>query len=125
MSATSFVDNVKSLTRDTADLVTAEIRLARAEMSEKIDQAQSGLIAILAGLLISFVAVMVLVQALVVALANFMPAEMAALAVGGSLLLIGLIVLNTGTRHLKPENMAPERTIRAARKAGERVREAL
>jgi uncharacterized membrane protein YqjE len=125
MSATSFVDNVKSLTRDTADLVTAEIRLARAEMSEKIDQAQSGLIAILAGLLISFVAVMVLVQALVVALANFMPAEIAALAVGGSLLMVGLIVLNTGTRHLKPENMAPKRTIRAARKAGERVREAL
>ena len=125
MSASSFVDNVRSLTRDTAELVTAEIRLARAEMSEKIDQAQSGLVAMIAGLLITFIAVMVLVQALVVALSNVMAAELAALLVGGTLLVIGLFVLNFGTEHLKPENMKPKRTMRAARRAGERVREAV
>jgi hypothetical protein len=125
MTMASLVDNVKSLTRDTADLVSAEIRLAKAEVSEKIDQARSGLVAIIAGLLITFIALMVLVQALVVALANVMSAEMATLVVGVGLLAIGLLVLKLGADYLKPENLAPRRTMREARKTGERIREAI
>ena len=125
MTMASLVNNVKSLTRDTADLVSAEIRLAKAEVSEKIDQARSGLVAIIAGLLITFIALMVLVQALVVALANVMSAEMAALVVGVGLLAIGLLVVKLGADYLKPENLAPRRTMREARKTGERIREAI
>ena len=125
MTMASLVNNVKSLTRDTADLVSAEIRLAKAEVSEKINQARSGLVAIIAGLLITFIALMVLVQALVVALANVMSAEMAALVVGVGLLAIGLLVVKLGADYLKPENLAPRRTMREARKTGERIREAI
>ena len=125
MTMASLVNNVKSLTRDTADLVSAEIRLAKAEVSEKIDQARSGLVAIIAGLLITFIALMVLVQALVVALANVMSAEMAALVVGVGLLAIGLLVVKLGADYLKPENLAPRRTMREARRTGERIREAI
>lgn len=125
MSASSFVDNVKSLTRDTGDLIATEVRLAKAEIGEKIDQIQTGLVSVITGLLISFIAVMVLVQALVAGLAVFMEPALAALLVGGALLAIGLTFLSYGSSNLNTENMVPRRTLREAEKAGKRFREAI
>tara|TARA_R110002126_G_scaffold291729_1_gene456108 strand:- start:90260 stop:90622 length:363 start_codon:yes stop_codon:yes gene_type:complete len=117
-------DTIRELIADLTLLLRQEISLARAEAGEKIDQIQNGFIALVAGLLIAFCALLVLVQALVVALANIMPASVASLAVGIVLAVISYISVTSGSRQLKPENLAPKRTMKSVRESAERMKEA-
>ena len=121
-STTTMKDTIRELIADLTLLLRQEISLARAEAGEKIDQIQNGFIALVAGLLIAFCALLVLVQALVVALANIMPASVASLAVGIVLAVISYISVTS--RQLKPENLAPKRTMKSVRESAERMKEA-
>ncbi|MDF2370447.1 MAG: phage holin family protein [Rhizobiaceae bacterium] len=123
-STTNMKDTIRELIADLTLLLRQEISLARAEAGEKIDQIQNGFIALVAGLLIAFCALLVLVQALVVALANIMPASVASLAVGIVLAVIAYISVTSGSRQLKPENLAPRRTMKSVRESAERMKEA-
>lgn len=123
-STTTMKDTIRELIADLTLLLRQEISLARAEAGEKIDQIQNGFIALVAGLLIAFCALLVLVQALVVALANIMPASVASLAVGIVLAVISYISVTSGSRQLKPENLAPKRTMKSVRESAERMKEA-
>ncbi len=123
-STTNMKDTIRELIADLTLLLRQEISLARAEAGEKIDQIQNGFIALVAGLLIAFCALLVLVQALVVALANIMPASVASLAVGIVLTVIAYISVTSGSRQLKPENLAPRRTMKSVRESAERMKEA-
>ena len=123
-STTNMKDTIRDLIADLTLLLRQEISLARAEAGEKIDQIQNGFIALVAGLLIAFCALLVLVQALVVALANIMPASVASLAVGIVLAVIAYISVTSGSRQLKPENLAPRRTMKSVRESAERMKEA-
>lgn len=123
-STTNMKDTIRELIADLTLLLRQEISLARAEAGEKIDQIQNGFIALVAGLLIAFCALLVLVQALVVALANVMPASVASLAVGIVLAVIAYISVTSGSRQLKPENLAPNRTMKSVRESAERMKEA-
>lgn len=123
-STTTMKDTIRELIADLTLLLRQEISLARAEAGEKIDQIQNGIIALVAGLLIAFCALLVLVQALVVALANIMPASVASLAVGIVLAVIAYISVTSGSRQLKPENLAPKRTMKSVRESAERMKEA-
>ena len=123
-STTTMKDTIRELIADLTLLLRQEISLARAEAGEKIDQIQNGFIALVAGLLIAFCALLVLVQALVVALANIMPASVASLAVGIVLAVISYISVTSGSRQLKPENLAPKRTMKSLRESAERMKEA-
>ena len=123
-STTTMKDTIRELIADLTLLLRQEISLARAEAGEKIDQIQNGFIALVAGLLIAFCALLVLVKALVVALANIMPASVASLAVGIVLAVIAYISVTSGSRQLKPENLAPKRTMKSVRESAERMKEA-
>ena len=94
-------------------LVRQELRLAQAEGSEKISRATTGLIAIVGGLLVAICALLVLLQALVIALANHMPASVASLIVGVVVALIAFIMVWQGRRSLSVERLAPKRTMRS------------
>ena len=59
-------------------LIHQELELVRVETAEKAREALMGVIGILGGMLVALAALLVLVQALVVALANYMPPEIAA-----------------------------------------------
>lgn len=107
----SAVNNLRGLVSDASLLVRQEIELAKAEAGEKLEQVQSGVISVVSGLLIAFVALIVLVQALVVALSNVMPPSIASLLVGVLLATIGLVAVTMGINQLKAKNLKPSRTI--------------
>jgi uncharacterized membrane protein YqjE len=108
-----FADLINSVTT----LVRQELRLVQAEGSEKVSQATTGAIAILAGLLVATCALLILLQALVIALAEFteMPASLASLIVGLVLAVIAFVLIRQGQSNLSPDKLTPERTMRTLR----------
>lgn len=124
-NTSNIIETVRALISDAALLMQQEARLARAEAGEKIEQIQIGMVSIVTGLLIAFTALLVLVQALVVALANIMPASVAALLVGITLAVIAFFAVRTGADQLKAKNLMPERTIQSVRKSAETIKDAV
>ena len=104
-------------------LLRQELRLAQAESSEKLSQAITGLISLFAGFLIAFAALLVLLQATVVALANVIPPTYAALVVGVIVALIAFVMIQQGRKKIAIGNIVPERTVKAMREDREMVME--
>lgn len=121
----NIINTLRALMSDASMLVRQEINLARAEAEEKLEQAQTGLIAIGASLVIALAALLVLVQALVVALGNLMPPSLAALLVGVALAVIAFVTMKTGQGNLKPKNLTPRRTINSVKKSAESIKESV
>ncbi len=123
MPAPNIIDTVRALFSDFTLLVKQEFDLARAEMSEKFEQIQVGVAAIAAGLLIAFVALLVLVQALVVALSNIMPPSIASLLVGIILAVVAFVSVTMGRQSLAARNLTPQRTLNSLRDSAETIKE--
>lgn len=124
MSTSNISHTIRALFADSTLLMRQEIALAKAEASEKLSQIQIGVAAIASGALIAFVALMVLVQALVVALSNIMPPSLASLSVGVVLAIVAFISVKTGQSKLAAGNLKPERTLHFIRDTAEDIREA-
>lgn len=115
MANASLGDLLSGLVHDLGQLIRQELRLAQAEASEKLQQAQNGIYAVTTGLLVAFCALLILLQAVVIALSNVMPAWLASVAVGGVLALVALLLIRQGRKNLQARNLIPQRTLRAAR----------
>jgi uncharacterized membrane protein YqjE len=108
----SVVDIVRDLLTETSTLLRKEGQLARAEISEKLDQAARGLIFIVAGAVLLIPALVVLLGAAVAAMIDRgFDATNAALVVGGVALLVGLVLAMFGVRAVRIEQLTPTRTI--------------
>lgn len=112
-SSSSVGDLLRGLLSDVTLLLRQEVRLAQTEVSEKLEQAQNGIYAVVTGLLVAFCALLILLQAMVIALSNFIPPWAASLAVGVVLAIIAFILIRVGSRNLRPSSLVPERTLRA------------
>ena len=106
---------LSDLVGDVGRLLRQELRLAQCEISEKLQRAQNGVYAIVTGLLVAFCALLILLQALVIALGNVMPPWAAALSVGLALAVIAYLLIRQGRANLRARNLIPERTLRAGR----------
>ena len=103
-----FVDLFKQLTT----LVRTEAQLARVEASEKMAQVAGSLGLIAGGAVLLIPALVVRLEAAVSALQERgFAAPLAALIVGGSVLVIGLIFLFVGVGRLKAKSLVPDKTI--------------
>jgi Putative Actinobacterial Holin-X, holin superfamily III len=99
------------LAQHASALIQTEVRLLRVEMSEKISQMGTGGAEVLAGALCLFAALLILLQALVVALANLgLGAGWASLLVGIVVAALGAFLLRNGSAQLSPSNLTPTRT---------------
>jgi hypothetical protein len=95
-----------------ADLARTEGQLARAEISEKMTLATTGLGLIVGGAILLMPALVVLLEAAVAALVdNGIAPYWAALIVGGAGLLLGLILLLIGVSRLRAGKLVPDKTI--------------
>lgn len=101
---------IGDLVEQVSSLMRTEIRLLRSEISDKFNIAISGLTELLAGAVLLMVALIVLVQALVVALAMWIGPGWAALLVGVVIALVGVILLRRGLANLEPSKLVPEQT---------------
>ena len=95
-----------------AELMRTEGQLARAEISEKMTLAATGLGLIVGGAILLMPALVVLLEAAVAALVdNGIAPYWAALLVGGACLVLGLILLLIGVSWLRSGRLMPDKTI--------------
>ena len=113
---------ISMLTSDLATLVRKESELVRAELSEKLRAAGKAAGEIAAGGVLLLAALLVLLQALVGALALMIGAIWAALLVGVVVAILGFVLVRTGLKLMKPENLSPERTARQLQKDAQLVK---
>jgi hypothetical protein len=110
----------------TADLVQAEFRLARAELAEKMSAMCSSLIMLLLGAIFLVVALGMILQALVSILINAGVSPPAAiLLVAGGAAVIGLVLLLVGHKRLNPSELTPDRTLNSLSRDSRMVKETL
>ena len=115
---------LRDLSEDASTLVRKEIALATTEVGEKISQIKSGVTELGLGAVVLLAGLLVLLQAAVWGLANLLGnVALAALIVGGAVVLIGLVLLMAARKNLRAANLTPERTMAAARRDTEMVRE--
>lgn len=119
----SLMELFTDLTQSTADLVRQEVALAKAEASEKVSQVGNAVASLAVGGLLAFAGLLILLQALVVWLAEFMPGWLASLIVGGVVALIGLGLLLAGRSALRAQSLAPRRIAESLRRDRDMVRE--
>lgn len=119
----SFKTLLKDLIDDLGQLIRQELRLAQAEASEKVTQIQTAAISIVAGLLLAFCALLVLLQALVIALSNVLAPWLAAVIVAVAVAVVAFVLFKQGQSNLKAANLKPERTIRSVREDKDMVME--
>ncbi len=120
----SITDLLGDLGGNISTLMRKEIQLARAETSEKISQATISVGAIAAGMVMAMAALIVLLQALVIALTNMgIGPGWAALIVGIVVAGIAYLLIHKGMSDLSAHNLAPERTIDALRQNNRTLKE--
>ena len=110
----------------TADLLQAEFRLARAELSEKMSAFKAGLIMVLIGAIVLIVALGMLLQALVAALIEAgISAPVALLLVAGGAAAGGLVLFLIGQKRMNPAELTPDRTLTSLSRDSRMVKESL
>jgi hypothetical protein len=121
----SLAELITALTRELSDLFVTEVRLARTEMSMKIDQATSGAVTVIAGTVVLFAGLLGLLTAATIGLNAYVVHEwwLSATIVGGALTLVGLVVVMSGRRKMKARNLVPRRTVRNLREDAELLRD--
>jgi len=119
----SVPDLLGDLLRETTELFRTEGRLIRAELSDKISQVQVGGGSLAAGAICLLVALIVLAQALVIALAHVVGAGWSALIVGIGIAIVGAILLAKGKKDLETLSITPDRTLDQLGKDGRLVKE--
>jgi drug/metabolite transporter (DMT)-like permease len=119
--------SVKSLLADLVNnmtkLIRQELQLVQVETSEKTSQALEGVFVIIGGLLLAFAALLILLQALVVGLSEFMEPWLASLIVGVAVAIIAFVLIKYGQNNLKASNLTPDRTLRVMREQKDMVME--
>ena len=119
----SLRDLFGELVRDVTSLVGKEITLARRETSEKLVQIGIGLAALGIGALLAFVGLLVLLDALVLKLAERMNPALAALIAGGIVAAVGIFLLLRGKANLSAGNLVPSRTAQSLRRDTELIKD--
>jgi hypothetical protein len=99
------------LAQETTTLVRKEVELAKAEVSEKVSQATTGAVSLVAGGLVAFAGLIFLLLAATYYLATMMEPWLAALIVGGVVTLIGVTLVAMGKSRLNARNLQPTRTL--------------
>lgn len=111
------------LVGDLASLFRSEGRLMRTEFNESIGRMAAGAETMGAGIVLLLVALLVLVQALIIALAQWLGAGWASLLVGGVLAAIGGLMVAKARKELAMRSLVPDRTLDQASKDVQLARE--
>lgn len=112
MAGRTIPEIIADLIREFTSLFRSEIRLARAEVSDKIALLGMALALMVAGAVFVMAALVLLLQAGVAVLVDqgFAPAT-AILIVAGSAVVLGLLLIWAGISRLRVRNLAPTRTV--------------
>jgi hypothetical protein len=104
------------LVDELSTLLRKELALAKAELSESINQAKIGAISLAAGGAVLFAALLVLLSAATFALAHIVSDWLAALIIGVITAIAGFVMLQSGKKKFDASRLKPERTQDAFRR---------
>ncbi len=119
----SLPDLISALTGELANLVRKESELVRTEVAEKLTQSVRAGRQLGIGAALLLGAVLVLLQAAVLALATIIGPLWASLAVGVAIGAIGLIMVRGAADQMRPGELMPDRTARQLRQDAQLVKE--
>jgi hypothetical protein len=120
----SLKDLLLDLSNNITTLFRKEIQLVRAETSEKISQVGVAVGSIAGGAVLALAALIVLLQALVIGIAEAgVPAGWASLIVGVIVAVIAYVLIHKGTSDLKASNLAPSRTVASLKRDAQVAKE--
>jgi membrane protein implicated in regulation of membrane protease activity len=112
MQGRSIPDLFMDVVAQLATLLRKEGELARTELSEKVTQIATAMGLIVAGAVLLTPALVILLQAAVGALVNAgLSQPLAAVAIGGGVLIIGAILTAIGISRFKADRLVPHKTI--------------
>ena len=117
------------LWRETSRLIHAEVELASVEISEKVSDLGTGLVAMLIGGAVLFAGFLVLLFAAVAGIYLLLQAQTehalwaAPAIVGGAVVIAGAIAIAKGRSELKAASLKPERTLNSLQRDAQLVRE--
>lgn len=121
-SDTSVGGLLRQLTHEVPSLITKELALAKAELSESLRATKAGAASVASGGAVLMGGFIMLLLAAVYGLSEVMAPWLAALIVGGVVTVIGLIMVSAGKKKFEASSFKPERTIHSMNKDKEAVR---
>lgn len=109
---------LSQLVHDVGGLVTTEVNLAKAEISESVDDAKKGVISLLTAAVVLFAGMLILLNGVARTLAALtdLQAWVSFLIVGAIVTVIGMVLLAGGKSKLSADNLALKRTSQSLRK---------
>ena len=111
-AAPELTELLADLFRQVSALVIVETDLARAELAESSSRAVGGLVKLAAGAVLLLFGVPFLLSAIVAFLVRLgVPVDVSYLIVAAVTIGVGIIILRSGVKALKPANLAPRRTM--------------
>jgi uncharacterized membrane protein YqjE len=113
----------RDLADDLSTLTRKELELARTETMEKVSHASKAVISMAAGGFLAYAGLLVLLAAAVMVIATWVPYWLSAVIVGGVVLVIGVILLQSGRSALKKTNITPEKTVDTMKENAQWVKE--
>lgn len=119
----SLGDLIGSLAGDIQDLVKGEMRLARAELDQKLERVIMAAIWLVGGALVAFAGLVVILQGVAAALALVLPTWAASLIVGLLIVAVGALFARSGLAMLSLKTLTPDRTAASLQKDARIVKE--
>jgi uncharacterized membrane protein len=101
---------LRDLANDSTRLVRDELTLAKTEAQEKVSQVGAAVAMMAIGAVLAIPALVLILQAVVTVLSNFMWDWVAMLLVGVVIALVGYLLVRKGQNDLSAGRLAPERT---------------
>jgi xanthine/uracil permease len=90
-------------------------------VKQSVNDAKQGAVSLASGGGVLYAGLLFLLLAAMLGLAEVMPAWLAALIVGGVVVIIGLVMVKSGSSKLQPSSFSPDRTAESMRKDKEMV----
>lgn len=106
----------QDLAQNTSRLVSLEMELAKTELAQTASKAGKDVGYMAAGGLVAYAGLLAIIAAVIVGLANFIPAWLSAFIIGAVVVLVGYGLLKKGMNDLKNGSLAPKQTMDSLKK---------
>lgn len=117
IDARSLASHLTELADETSTLFRKELELARAEMNEKVQDLKKGVTWIGTSGAVLYAGALLVLGAIALFVAQFIPLWLSAFLVGGVTLGAGYAMFARGKSDVQGKNLVPHRTVRSVREA--------
>lgn len=122
---TSVAELFATLATETTTLVRKEFELARAEITHNVSKAVGGIVMLVAGAVVALLGLQALIACAILVGMRWVDPWLSALAVGGALLAVALVLVLIARARLHAGMLTPRRTLATLRQDGAWAREQL